>query len=153
MPLLVLVSLAACSDEPGPAQPEPIFPSDFETTFQETRSCRFSHDHELRSIRVFADAAAAEPYTTWSKPYPARATIVKIEYEDDQCTEVQGYSAMQKLEPGADPVNGDWLWQKLDAKRVVSSAEDIPSRCLDCHEYHCRPPYGFDLACGEDLPF
>ena len=61
--------------------------------------------------------------------------------------------AMQKTEPGSDAKNGDWLWQKLDAGRRVEQADDIPSRCLDCHEYHCAPPYGFDLACGENLPF
>jgi hypothetical protein len=149
---VVLLSLGACSDEAEP-RPEPIFPADFAGSWQEARSCRFSHDHELRTIRVFADVAAFGPYTTWSASYPAGATIVKIEYDDEACTKLVGYSAMQKLESGADTERGDWLWQKLDAKRSVKTDRDIPGRCLDCHAYHCRSPYGFDLACGEDLPF
>jgi hypothetical protein len=151
--LLLALVLSACSDDAEPARPDPIFPPDFETAWKEARSCRFSHDHDLRSIRVFADAQAFEPYTLWSKPYPVGATIVKIEYDDDQCTKVMGLSAMQKLPQGADPALGDWLWQKLDAKQQVIQSEDIPGRCIDCHEFHCRPPYGFDLACGENLPF
>jgi hypothetical protein len=151
---LLALGLFSCSEpKTEPPAPAPIFPADFQSSWQEARSCRFSHDHELRSIRVFADSAAFEPYTLWSAPYPVGATIVKIEYEDDECTEVQGLSAMQKLAKGADPELGDWIWQKLDAKRKVIVAEDVPARCIDCHEYHCRAPWGFDLACGEDLPF
>ena len=153
--LCALAALAGCADDDAsePTRPDPIFPADFGATWQEARTCRFSHDHELRSIRVFADADAFVPYTEWSEPYPVGATIVKIEYEDDQCQKIQGYSAMQKLEEGAAPEGYDWIWQKLDAAQRVETGSDIPARCIDCHEYHCRAPYGFDFACGEDLPF
>lgn len=152
--VLLAAALLGCSgEEPEAPAPEPIFPADFETAWQEARSCRFSHDHELRSSRVFADADAFVPYTTWSEPYPPGATIVKIEYEDDLCQKVQGYSAMQKLVVGSEPELGDWRWQKLDAELRVRSSADLPARCIGCHAYHCRSPWGFDLACGEDLPF
>lgn len=152
-PFVLALLLIACSDDAAVESPAPIFPADFADSWQEARDCRFSHDHELRSIRVFADVDAFEPYTQWSKPFPVGATLVKLEYDDDQCQNLIGFSAMQKLESGAAPDDYDWKWQKLDAKRRVDESGDIPTRCVTCHRYHCREPYGFDLACGENLPF
>ena len=151
---LLALGLLSCSEaKTEPPGPAPIFPADFEASWQEARSCRFSHDHDLRSIRVFADAAAYTPYLDWTAPFPMGATLVKIEYEDADCQVVLGLTAMQKLPVGSDPPVRDWAWQKLDASRKVLSATDVPSRCIDCHEYHCREPYGWDWTCGKDLAF
>jgi hypothetical protein len=147
--------LVACSgdDTVEPTPPAPLFPTDFQETYKEARDCRFSHDHELRSIRVFADDAAYDSYVNWSKPYPPGATLVKLEYDDTSCENLIGYSVMQRLVEGSAANEYDWAWQKLDAKRRVERSADIPERCVTCHEYHCRPPYGYFVACGEDLPF
>jgi len=154
--LVFAVSLNACSNdsaEQPPESPQPLFPVDFESLWSEARECRFSHDHELLSIRVFVDPSGFDSYTTWSRPYPIGATIVKIEYDDEACTERVGLSVMQKRDPGADPESGDWRWLKLDPEYRAITRSDIPARCVTCHEAHCRTPYGFDMACGANLPF
>ena len=151
--LLIALALSACADDPEPAPLEPLFPPDFETAWQEARSCRFSHDHDLRTVRVFADLAAYGPYLDWTGPFPVGATLVKIEYDDATCGTVLGFTAMQKLPAGSAPEARDWAWQRLDASKRVISSDDVPARCVDCHEYHCREPYGWDWTCGKDLPF
>jgi hypothetical protein len=140
---------AEVQDEPLPAA---IFPLDFEAHYAEMRSCRHSHEHELRFIRVFASESAATPYATLSAeaPYPPGAILVKAEYDDGLCEEVLGFTAMQKLVEGENPDGGDWRWQKLDADLELLE-DGAPLRCVSCHAQHCAPPHGFDLSCAEEI--
>ena len=116
------------------------------------RDCRPSHEHELRYIRVFASPSAQESYAALSDatPYPVGAALVKLEYEDELCAELIEYTSMQKLEPGDNPVGGDWLWQRVSTEREVVE-NGAPWRCINCHTHHCAPPYGYDLTCAEEL--
>lgn len=158
---LACASLAGCDDpEPtadaavdaGTPDPEPVFPADFAERYSEARDCRNSHEHELRYIRVLVSPEAREPYAALSPetPYPVGSTLVKEEYDDDQCETLLGYTAYKKLPKGENPAGGDWWWQKLDAERRVVE-EGAPWRCINCHTVHCAPPYGFDLTCAEEI--
>lgn len=137
---------------PVDAGPPPGFPEDVEQQYTEMRDCRGSHEHELRYIRVFASEGAREPYAALSPdvPYPVGANLVKLEYDDEACTQLLGYTEMLKLPKGENPAGGDWLWQRLDADRTVIET-GAPWRCINCHTFHCAPPYGFDLTCAEEL--
>jgi hypothetical protein len=132
--------------------PSPSFPADFERSYVEMRDCRHSHEHELRYIRVFASPSALAPYAALSadEPYPVGATLVKLEYDDELCAALIEYTSLEKLEPGANPVGGDWLWQRVSPEREVTSS-GAPWTCVNCHTYHCAPPYGYDLTCAEEL--
>lgn len=134
------------------AGPAPVFPADVERRYREVRNCRSSHEHELHYIRVLVSASAEEPYAALSPdlPYPVGATLVKLEYDDELCELLIGYTAYRKLEPGENPPGGDWWWQKLDAERAVIE-EGAPWRCVNCHTVHCAPPYGYDLTCAEEI--
>jgi len=136
----------------SPPAEKVVFPRDFEQRYVEMRDCRLSHEHELRYIRVLVDERAREPYAALSEdaPYPVGATLVKPEYDDEDCSVVLGYTALQKLEPGASPDTGDWLWQKLTPEHELLH-DEVPERCIGCHEQHCAPPYGYDLTCAEEL--
>lgn len=136
-------------EDAGPP-PEPVFPADYQASYIEARNCRPSHEHDLRYIRVFVEPQAFGVYQTYQGDYPVGSTLVKPEYDDEGCQSLLGYSAMQKLAPGALPLGGDWLWQKLDADRAVME-EGAPIRCVDCHQYHCSPPDGHDLTCAEEI--
>lgn len=149
--LAVTLSLATgCggSEEPG----EPVFPEDPEAEWRELRDCRHSHEHELRFIRVFASPEAEAPYLALSpeEPYPVGARLVKVEYDDPGCTELLGYSALEKLPAGVAPAGNDWLWQRVSPEREVLEEGAMP-RCINCHEDHCNPPYGYDLTCAEEI--
>jgi hypothetical protein len=141
--------LAACDD--GPSS-EPVFPENPETIWTELRDCRNSHEHELRFIRVFASPDAEEPYLALSPdvPYPVGATLVKLEYDDASCTNLIGYTALEKLPAGTQPAANDWLWQRVNADRRVLE-EGAMYRCINCHTEHCSPPHGYDLTCAEEL--
>lgn len=136
------------SQDAGPPPAEAVF-GDL-SAYDEVRDCRHSHEHELRYIRVLADALALEVYDLWDRPYPVGSTLVKLEYDDDACETVVGYTAMQKLEDGENPDGHDWWWQKLDPERRVLE-EGAPFSCVDCHQHHCEPPNGYDLTCAEEL--
>lgn len=156
------LALAACDAPPGSI--EVLVPEDL-TGWTEMRDCRFTHEHELRYIRVLADDLAVEPYAALSpeKPYPVGARMVKIEYFDKDCTELLGMTAYRKEPPGYWPEGHDWRWQNLDAERhVIEDGKVI--RCVTCHEGHCTPKEqarpgraycdypncGYDLTCGEE---
>ena len=119
-----------------------------------------SHEHELRYIRVVVNAAAADNYArlangaTPDAAYPVGAMLVKLEYDSAGCeNDLLGYTAMEKLMPGANPAGHDWRWQRVDAERNVLQ-DGAPTTCLGCHRHHCQEPEcgyphcGFDLTCG-----
>lgn len=137
---------------PGPEDDGP-FPVDFETEWTEARtSCTLSHDHELTYVRVFADPLALAPYTERVEPYPTGARILKVEYLDEDCTEIIDYVMMERLENGAAPADLDWRWLRFDVDRnLVTDRRTEPERCIDCHTCHCgEPPYGWELTCSLD---
>jgi hypothetical protein len=148
----VLALLPAGCGEEAPPGAQPVFPESPELVWREIRDCRHSHEHELRFIRVFASPTAEEPYLALSPdtPYPVGATLVKLEYDDPGCTELLGYTALQKLEPGAQPTGGDWLWQRVNDTREVEE-EGAMVRCVNCHQVHCDAPHGYDLTCAEEI--
>lgn len=152
---------AGCGDSDGDAQqdagppdagPQPVFPADVEQAYQEMRDCRHSHEHELHYIRVLASPSAQKPYLALSpdEPYPEGAVLVKLEYDDEECSQLVLYTAYEKLELNANPIGSDWLWQRVSAEREVIE-QGAPWVCVNCHAHHCAPPYGYDLTCAEEL--
>lgn len=147
---LLAFVLFAC----GPAS-DP-FPHEYETRFREARPpCEISHDHELRYVRVFTDAAAYDPYVSGAGAFPPGATLLKAEYDDPRCTELLSYVLMVKQAPGSTPaLEHDWSWQRFDPdRRPLEDPRTIPLTCIDCHAFHCREaPYGNDLTCTPGAP-
>jgi hypothetical protein len=157
---LASAAAAACNGEPGPsdagsevdAGPMPSFPANYGASYQERRDCRPSHEHSLRYIRVMASESALAPYAALSEdePYPVGAVLLKLEYDDEDCAELVEYTSLEKLEPGANPAGGDWLWQRVSTEREVIE-NGAPWTCINCHTVHCAPPNGYDLTCAEEL--
>lgn len=134
--------LAACGTDPAV---EPDLPADYASSFTEVRDCRSSADHDLHKIRILADAAALEPYTTRAMPFPAGAVVVKEEYDfsDADCAgEIIEFTVMKKT--GEADFLG-WQWQRLSAGREVTQNED---RCVACHDFCGAPPDGHDGTCA-----
>jgi hypothetical protein len=152
--LLLLSGLFACGNQSAESLAEPVFPEDV-ADWQEGRACAFTHEHELRYIRVVVDEKAAAPYRELHAdfPYEVGATLVKLEYDDENCSRLLGYTAMQKQEAGYSPEGNDWRWQRVDIDRQVTEDGTLPT-CINCHYNHCTEPIcgydkcGFDLTCG-----
>lgn len=154
-----LVAAAACSSPSTPEPtPDPIWPDDWQDTFTQVRPCRRSIDHDLVYVTIHANEIGAPSYQNRDAPFPEGSTVLKVEYADEGCTELKGYTVMQRREAGYDDAGGDWHWQRADASRVVSldgkssqPAADPPTpvdRCVKCHEGCGKPPEGFDWTCS-----
>jgi len=138
-----LVALAACGTDPVA---EPELPADYAATYTEVRDCRSSADHDLRKIRILADAAALEPYMTRAMPFSTDAIVVKEEYDfaDTACTgALLEWTVMKRT---ADVEFLGWKWQRLSAEREVATQNE--DRCINCHDFCGKPPDGHDGTCA-----
>lgn len=158
---LVAALGVGCDDEAGePSGPSALIdrPLLDGGSLVEVVTCRHSHEHELRHVRIFADASSADLYQRCvlghegcDGPFPPGALFVKYEYDREGCREDEllAYTVSLKLEPGALPSGLDWHWQKLDPKLRVTD-DEAPPACVRCHLDHCAPPWGHDLRCFPD---
>lgn len=139
-------ALLACSAPGEPESTRAFWPLDFETRWPEVRDCRLSPaEHDGYSIRVFADPASAGAYVDGEYPFVPGTRLVKGEYSDEACTELERVSGMLKLESGEAPDRHDWRWQRADAQGRVSRDKPEVS-CAGCHrtcstrDYTCTDP-------------
>ena len=149
--LLCALAALACAREPvepmdGQAGPGPsLLPADY-AHFATVRDCRLSIDHDLARIVIKVAPELAGRYEVGPYPFPAGTLIVKEEYGDSACTDLQGWTLMHKQPAGYDDRLGDWRWQRLDPRGAVLEDGRLP-RCASCHaDSACRAR---DFACAE----
>ncbi|HTL37137.1 MAG TPA: hypothetical protein VL326_28575 [Kofleriaceae bacterium] len=144
-----MLALTSCGGDDGGGEP-PVFPASYATTYQEVRNCRFSIDHNLRRIRVLASPDALAPYTDRMTAFPVGAVLLKVEHAEDDtsCSGPPiGFTAMLRLEAGADPALLDWKWQELDGDQ--HALQPMPARCASCHKTCGVPPEGYSGTCTQ----
>jgi hypothetical protein len=122
-----------------------VFPRDYASTYQEVRDCRRSPDHDLNYIRVLASPDAAEPYQGRVLPFPVGAVVLKEEYADDTCQDLDRFTVMRKEVAGYAPESGDWSWQRVSRDHEVEPTD--VDRCIGCHLL-CAPIDGYDFTCA-----
>lgn len=140
---LVAALSSSCSEAAPPV--EPAFPDDYRTSYTMVRDCRRSIEHDLVFVRVWADPTAAETYLSRDGSLPDGSVIVKEEFDDEGCTDLIGFTVMQRQQ-GFAPASGDWRWQEVTADRTVVT-DGVRAECFLCHEA-CEPPEGFDWTCA-----
>lgn len=121
--------LAACEDEGAPAS---LLPETYPEGFTEVRDCRFSVEHSAVNIRILADGPAAAVIADESYPFAVGALVVKEEYRDMECTQLEGYTLMERRAADDDEASDGWAWQRLDATAVPIGPDDDRS-CSTCH--------------------
>ena len=126
------VSLGGCP----PSDTPPAFPSDYASSYVEVRNCRRSPDHDLAYIRVLTSPEAAETYRTQTGTFAEGSVVLKEEFADPGCTDLDSFSVMVR-EAGA------WRWQTVSSDRHVLEDGALP-RCIGCHST-CDPQ--FELTC------
>ena len=155
------LGLGGCDDGAASATPDAYLT--WETLaleYAQVLPCRDSHDHDLRSVRILANAAAVERYVQCVRlghpcdaPFEVGATLVKYEYELPGCVpaELVSITVSERLPDGSFPEGGDWRWLRLGPDLKVEE-DGAPTRCLDCHRQHCAPPSGLghELRCVPD---
>lgn len=146
---LVLGSLGGCGTDTGGSGDPPLFPIDYEATYQEVRDCRFSLDHDLVRIRVLASPDALTAYNGRVAPFPTGSVVLKEQYFDSDTTcagPVVEYTVMQKLDVGASPETLGWSWQKVSGDHTTVKT-DI-KRCTQCHTGCGQAPEGYGGTCA-----
>jgi hypothetical protein len=108
-----------------------VLPVAYRTSFVPVRGCRPSLDHMV-AIVIRTAPDVAHIYDQGPFPFPTGALVVKEQYGDMQCTNLQEYAVMKKEEGGFDPAGGDWQWYRLDSRQHVVESGKIP-RCARCH--------------------
>jgi len=146
MRVLAVLLLAACGSDGSTEQP--LFPADYAATYQQVRNCRYSIEHDLQYIRVLVSPDALTPYNGRTAPFPAGSIVLKEQYDGDDTTcagPIVQWTVMQKLATGTDADNLDWEWQRVDAKKKITTG-DI-KKCTTCHKACIAPPDGYDGTC------
>lgn len=130
---VVGVLLGGCPPADTPA----VFPADYAASYVEVRDCRRSPDHELAFIRVLTSPGAADTYRTQTGTFAEGAVVLKEEFADPDCTDLEGFSVMARE-------GGAWRWQTVTAERRVLEDGALP-RCIACHSA-CDPQ--FEQTCA-----
>lgn len=130
------LSLTGCGDVAPPASD--WFPADWAARWTQVRDCRFSIEHDGRSITVWASPEGASAYRDGRYPLPEGTVLIKPLYADGRCGELEGFAVMRKEE-------GAWQWKLTDAQRRPMTPER-PGSCVGCH-VACTE--GRDLTCTD----
>jgi hypothetical protein len=137
------LGFVGCEDEDD--TPVSLLPLSYPSGFTEVRDCRFSVEHSAVNIRILADAPGTAVFADESYPFPTGTLVVKEEYRDMACTELQGYTLMERRAEGDDEAVDGWAWQRLDASARWTGPEDVQA-CTGCHR-HCT--MGRDGVCAD----
>ena len=132
---------------------EVVFPEGFTSSFITVHECQPSGAHVAADYVVTwlspegeeAWASMMEGVTAGAEPtdLPVGTVLVKAQYDDSDCSQLSGYTAMEKLEPNSNPELGDYRWQFVDAD---GSCKDCNAK-TECSGCHAAP------NCGAAFPY
>jgi hypothetical protein len=125
---LLAVTIMGCEVE---IDPNAFFPQDYETSFTQVGDCRKSALHSDPYYLFHVNSTGKEAFTA-KLPLPEGTVLLKTQYKDDACTDLDRWTVMKKREAGYDPMNGDWEWQNVDPEGKVAEQGKL-SYCKNCH--------------------
>jgi hypothetical protein len=132
-PFLLMLALAGCFEDTSSIK-SAFLPPDYQTQFLLARACQAdtgnAHGQGYQIIR-------ANNLGMQGPPYAPGSVFVSELHGDPGCTSLQSIYAIAKEEPGYDPGNGDWHWQRLSSiQRVLDDGK--LATCATCHAA-CAP--------------
>jgi hypothetical protein len=148
---LAMLAMSGCPADDGQEDsgPEPDFPADYASSYEEVRNCRGSGDHDLNNIRILASPSALAPYQDRLVPFPVDAVVLKEEYDFGDLTcegPIKQWTVMRRLPDGSSPDTLDWAWQRVDLERNV--VDEDAARCINCHSSCGLEPDGYEWTCA-----
>ncbi len=147
--LVVVVVVAGCTPSEPTGEPA-WFPTSYRATYQETRTCRQSLEHDAR-MRILASPDAYEPFMGRTRAFPVGSIVLKEQYaySDVACAgAIQAYTVMRKLDVGSSPATLDWEWQEVGKDFHDPGTADLET-CINCHKICGKAPMGYDGTCAE----
>jgi hypothetical protein len=142
--LLSSLLLGGCFQQSGNNTSQ-ILPPDYQTSSQVARTCRLNVGHASKYMVVYTNAVADAAYLAGTSPLPQGSTVVAVESDKTDCSDLTGFTLMFKSVPGYNPAAADWHWQRLDDQRDVLEDGRLQT-CISCHttcslnDYTCSPP-------------
>jgi hypothetical protein len=147
MLLAAAFAQGACGDDSGSDGGPAPFPDDYRTLYTEVRDCRFSLEHDLKYIRVFASPDAVDAYLTRATSIPVGAILVKEQYGDSDtvCATLVDYAVMVRSAQDME-ISTDWEFLHVSGQhRIVR--EDV-GKCVTCHVDCGVEPDGYEGTCA-----
>ena len=140
---------AGCGE--GAGATEAAFAADYQTTWLQTLACTPNSAHSGATIQIYLNDVAQEVWEDWAErlraggvaagnpvEFTEGSVLVKAQYNDPNCTDLEQWTMMTKLASGADSTQGDWRWEL-----VAPTANGGPGRALAGNStcFGCHTPY------------
>jgi len=126
---LIAVGLVGCEVE---IDPNAFFPQDYETSMTKVGGCRTSQTHSDPYYTFHVSASGVEAFNA-GMDVPVGTVLLKAQYKDAECADLDRWTVMKKREVGFDPDNYDWEWQSVDGEGQVAEQGKL-SYCKSCHK-------------------
>ncbi len=149
----VLVVVACASDWDS----QTFFPDTFADTYTRVATCRPSTHPKAAYVETWLSPNGAERWAEWKAAIAAGATtvepfaegtvLVKAQYFDSDCDDLDNYTAMKKLAVGALPESDDWHWQVVGAEGATTECCENKN-CWNCHASLC-PDSLYPFVCTQ----
>ena len=126
---ILLFGVAGCEVE---IDPNAFFPQDYTTSMVQLGECRESTQHSNPFFLFYITATSKDAFNA-GMPLPEGTVVLKAQYNDGECTDLNRWTAMKKREAGYDAANFDWEWQNVDNNGEIAEVGKI-GYCASCHK-------------------
>ena len=132
--LISLSFLSACS---GSWDEEVVAPENFQDSYSKLHECKPSAHPRADYVITWLSPDALPVWEAWAEgdaeaDFELGAIAVKSQYRDSSCSELTGYTLMEKTSVEADAPNGGWKWQFTNEYGECSNC-DAGASCAGCH--------------------
>ncbi|HRI64440.1 MAG TPA: cytochrome P460 family protein [Polyangium sp.] len=126
---ILAFGIAGCEVE---IDPNAFFPQEYETSMTQLGACRVSSTHSDPYFKLYITKTSADAFNA-QMPLPEGTVLVKVQYDDKECSDFSRWTTMKKREAGFDPNNSDWEWQNVDGEGQIAETGKI-EYCATCHK-------------------
>ncbi|HMY15620.1 MAG TPA: cytochrome P460 family protein [Polyangium sp.] len=111
--------------------PNAFFPQDYETQMSLVGDCRVSSTHSDPYYKFYVTTSSKDAFVA-GMPLPEGTVLLKAQYRDKTCEELNRWTVMKKREAGFDAANNDWEWQNIDPEGQIAEQGKL-GYCASCH--------------------
>ena len=113
-------------------------PENFEESYGKLHECKPSEHPAADYILTWLSPDALPVWDELSQgnqevDFPKGAVVVKSQYKNDKCTQLTGYTIMEKTSTAEGAKDGGWKWQFVDETGSCNDC-DAGASCAGCHQ-------------------
>lgn len=131
---------------------EIVAPEDFRSTYIKLHGCKESPSHQAANYAVtWLSPNGREPWEAYEggdleSEFGVGTISIKAQYDDSSCSNLSGYTMMEKVSEDSSGELGGWRWQFINNDGTCNDC-DSGVNCSGCHSacstgpsYFCTPP-------------